>query len=232
MVARGDTLKLWTDEEDEAIRRLYPRALLPEILAALPRRSQSAITSRAAVLGVRCEARRHLGKVVAPVIVRDGVRGRACVACLEWKPLEKFSRHKTAAEGRRNRCTTCEGRLAYKRNRARCIAQAKKWQRLHPEQARQIKHAGTARRRARMLGLDGEHVSSAQVEQLFESYDYHCAYCKVMVADTIDHVVPLVRGGRHEYANLLPACIRCNMDKGTLLLNEWADKIERRAAEG
>ena len=38
---------------------------------------------------------------------------------------------------------------------------------------------------------------------------------------SIDHVVPLSRGGKHEIENLLPACRSCNSSKGAKLLEEW-----------
>jgi 5-methylcytosine-specific restriction endonuclease McrA len=46
-----------------------------------------------------------------------------------------------------------------------------------------------------------------------------CAYCPGR-ADTIDHVVPRSRGGRHEWANVVAACARCNHRKGDRLLAE------------
>lgn len=40
-----------------------------------------------------------------------------------------------------------------------------------------------------------------------------CAYCNAL-ADTVDHVVPLARGGRNELGNLVPACKWCNFSRG------------------
>jgi 5-methylcytosine-specific restriction endonuclease McrA len=50
-----------------------------------------------------------------------------------------------------------------------------------------------------------------------------CAYCG-RVADTIDHVVPRSRGGRHEWGNVVASCGPCNRAKGNQLLSElgWA----------
>jgi 5-methylcytosine-specific restriction endonuclease McrA len=46
-----------------------------------------------------------------------------------------------------------------------------------------------------------------------------CAYCK-QAADTIDHVVPRSRGGRHEWTNVVASCKRDNLTKGDQLLSE------------
>lgn len=47
-----------------------------------------------------------------------------------------------------------------------------------------------------------------------------CAYCPDL-ADTIDHVVPLVRGGTNYEGNLVPCCRSCNGSKGGRTVAEW-----------
>lgn len=47
-----------------------------------------------------------------------------------------------------------------------------------------------------------------------------CAYCAAP-ADTIDHVVPLVRGGTNYEGNLVPACRKCNCSKSSRTITEW-----------
>jgi 5-methylcytosine-specific restriction endonuclease McrA len=44
-----------------------------------------------------------------------------------------------------------------------------------------------------------------------------CQICKLPVAREamhVDHIVPLARGGKHEYANVQLAHARCNISKG------------------
>jgi 5-methylcytosine-specific restriction endonuclease McrA len=51
-----------------------------------------------------------------------------------------------------------------------------------------------------------------------------CAYCARRLADqnrSIDHVVPLERGGLHVRDNVVPACRLCNHSKGKHMLDEW-----------
>jgi 5-methylcytosine-specific restriction endonuclease McrA len=43
---------------------------------------------------------------------------------------------------------------------------------------------------------------------------------------TMDHVVPLARGGRSTKGNLVPACKDCNNRKKSLLPMEWDTYIE------
>lgn len=51
-----------------------------------------------------------------------------------------------------------------------------------------------------------------------------CHYCgkAVRPADlTMDHIVPLARGGRSKKGNVVPACKTCNTKKRALVPVEW-----------
>lgn len=48
---------------------------------------------------------------------------------------------------------------------------------------------------------------------------YHCAYCGGR-AETIDHVIPRSRGGKHSWTNCVACCARCNHRKADRLLTE------------
>lgn len=51
---------------------------------------------------------------------------------------------------------------------------------------------------------------------------YKCVYCgSENERLQLDHVVPRSRGGSDDRENLVAACRRCNMSKGTKLLSEW-----------
>jgi 5-methylcytosine-specific restriction endonuclease McrA len=51
-----------------------------------------------------------------------------------------------------------------------------------------------------------------------------CKYCNNDF-DTIDHIIPLIRGGNNLEHNLVPACRKCNSSKGSKLLSEWKPEI-------
>ena len=58
-----------------------------------------------------------------------------------------------------------------------------------------------------------------------------CYYCGRQVgikALTMDHLVPLARGGRSTKDNLVPCCKECNNKKRTLLPVEWEEHINRK----
>lgn len=59
-----------------------------------------------------------------------------------------------------------------------------------------------------------------------------CHYCDCQVGArqlTMDHVVPLVRGGRSTRGNVVPACKTCNTKKQLLLPVEWEEYLRRLA---
>ena len=57
-------------------------------------------------------------------------------------------------------------------------------------------------------------------QSIFDAWRHQCAYCKSH-ADTLDHIRPRHRGGATVMANLVPACQRCNRNKGSEEWTEW-----------
>lgn len=61
-----------------------------------------------------------------------------------------------------------------------------------------------------------------------------CHYCGNQVAFkdlTMDHLVPLARGGRSTKDNLVPCCKNCNNRKKSMLPLEWEEYVEGLARE-
>lgn len=57
-----------------------------------------------------------------------------------------------------------------------------------------------------------------------------CHYCRRPVGRgglTMDHIVPLGRGGRSTRGNVVPACKACNSKKQSLVPVEWAEYLRR-----
>ena len=57
-----------------------------------------------------------------------------------------------------------------------------------------------------------------------------CYFCgrKMLPKElTMEHVVPIIRGGRSSKGNLVPACKECNNRKKYLLPLEWEEYLER-----
>jgi 5-methylcytosine-specific restriction endonuclease McrA len=56
-----------------------------------------------------------------------------------------------------------------------------------------------------------------------------CHYCRKKVNPkdlTMDHIVPVIRGGKSTKGNLVPVCKECNDKKKYLLPIEWEEYLE------
>lgn len=67
--------------------------------------------------------------------------------------------------------------------------------------------------------------------RMLNKYNGLCAYCYKKKATTIDHIIPVKRGGTSFIGNLLPACFSCNSSKQDKTIFEWKfwRKNERNA---
>jgi 5-methylcytosine-specific restriction endonuclease McrA len=95
-----------------------------------------------------------------------------------------------------------------------------------------VRRAMHQRRRARLLGA-GPHFTAAEWTALVEAYENRCAYDDAPAPLHADHRLPLERGGTNEIANILPACVRCNLRKHLMTEEEFRARLaaEREAAQ-
>jgi len=80
-------------------------------------------------------------------------------------------------------------------------------------------------RRALLSGATARRVPKRVLRRLRSAICFYCG----SKANTVDHVVPLSRGGQHAEGNLVPACRSCNSSKADKLLIEW--RLWRRGRE-
>jgi hypothetical protein len=103
----------------------------------------------------------------------------------------------------------------YLRNPQRAIERADKWDAANPERRREISRLGQQRRRARKQSVFND-FTNRDWQEIKEAFGYRCAYCgKPHPKLTIDHVVPIFKGGAHTRSNIVPACPSCNFRKHT-----------------
>jgi 5-methylcytosine-specific restriction endonuclease McrA len=99
--------------------------------------------------------------------------------------------------------------------RERAVARTAAWMREHPEWARALLRKQDAKRRAIEKKCFVEAVDPRVV---FERDRGICGICHTAVDPMsrwhVDHIVPIMRGGVHSYANVQLAHPRCNRMKG------------------
>jgi 5-methylcytosine-specific restriction endonuclease McrA len=83
-----------------------------------------------------------------------------------------------------------------------------------------------AKRRAAKYG-------NTPIEELLTSTEWlailadahgHCHYCSKEAKLTLDHVIPLSKGGKHSKDNVVAACLHCNASKKDTMLDEWKER--------
>jgi 5-methylcytosine-specific restriction endonuclease McrA len=90
----------------------------------------------------------------------------------------------------------------------------KKYYLANPE----VKRALERKRKARKHNNPIFAISTKELKRLYAG---PCSYCGISGTMTLDHVVPISKGGVHGVSNLVPACNPCNSSKGQKILIEW-----------
>lgn len=138
---------------------------------------------------------------------------RRIYVCTECKTetLKKANlayRHRTAIV-RRPKNTTDEHR-----------AKMRKWSR---ENKHKIAHYKAVRRSKYKKGNTPEVKNF--IERLFKNPDKKCRYCPETSKLTLEHIVPISRGGLHECNNLDLACSTCNSSKRARTEQEYFEYL-------
>lgn len=102
----------------------------------------------------------------------------------------------------------CNGRHSAKGLCAKHYSNAykRKWRRDNPDKA----WAKYQRRRKLVRNAAVNDLTARQWREIKVSYRHRCAYCGKRRPLTMDHVVPLSKGGPHTASNIIPACRPCN----------------------
>lgn len=71
------------------------------------------------------------------------------------------------------------------------------------------------------------HLRRDRLEEIIKE-NSECVYCGSRDRLTIDHMIPVKRGGNNEITNLVPACLACNSGKKDLMPLNFICKLLRR----
>lgn len=77
-------------------------------------------------------------------------------------------------------------------------------------------HSSNHNRRSRIKTSRSDNpLTQEQWESICKKYDYKCLRCGEVKPLTIDHIIPLSKGGLHTASNVQPLCKSCNSKKHT-----------------
>lgn len=108
-------------------------------------------------------------------------------------------------------------------NRAREKRQKAAWIAANIERARMQGRRDANARRARLASVQGAFTAQQALWRI-EYFGWHCVYCKKHLEErtvTLDHQIPISRGGTDWPSNLVPACKSCNSSKQDKPLAVW-----------
>ncbi len=154
-----------------------------------------------------------------------------CYSCKSWKAAFEFMTKRSRRVRSPRLCSVCklQESEAYRRKHPeRKRASCKRWAEKNPEKLLERAHV----RRTRKLNAGWTPGDPTKVADLLAAQNGRCLYCYRYLdpADaTIEHVVPITRGGLHVRENLAAACLSCNCSKHNKTLDEylhWKYKVK------
>lgn len=170
---------------------------------------------------------------------KDGYDGR-CKPCNRRRQKKQYKVH-----GHKKRAYR---RRYYAENRESEVAKSIQWNKANPEKyavnrrryvlrnydrIRPTLERGWAKRRERVANAPGGpfRYDRPAYQARIALYGGRCAYCLTGACETLDHGVPLSRGGGHYPGNIYPACLDCNRRKSAKILwKEWIPPKARPTA--
>ena len=133
-----------------------------------------------------------------------------------WTENPRTSEQKKAARER--------FRTWYGDNKRRHQATMRQWVRNNPDKFREIQRRYLVKspvhvRRAAHWALIEKDLTETEWGETLAYFDHACAYClRSDVPLTMDHIIPVSKGGSHTQENVVPSCKSCNSRKGARLL--------------
>lgn len=112
-----------------------------------------------------------------------------------------------------------ERRVYYLKHHESYKANFRAYQQSHSEEYKARSHT----RRARIKGNGGS-FTAEEIREQYKRQKRRCYYChQKLITQHIEHVIPLVQGGRNDISNIVISCPDCNLRKGSKLPHEWPE---------
>lgn len=137
---------------------------------------------------------------------------KICSKCGIEKSLSEYGKG-----SHRFQCKECRSIFEKKSYSQEIEKRAKRralWRQNHLEKARKYAVAGFHKRRTIKLIIESTLTTKEWIE-IVEKYGGKCLCCGRVGNITMDHVIPISKGGPHSAANIQPLCGSCNSSKGT-----------------
>lgn len=173
-----------------------------------------------------------------------------CKTCSQTLPIESFPICKTKSkDGYASKCKTCKNKLAvntydpeqekertrphlekrygqkkvyYELNREKIDKKKREYRKTNGY--KQLKRFSNEKRRTKKQLLE-YNFSKKQWKECINHFDGLCCYCGEQVEIlSMDHFIPLSKGGEWTLNNIVPSCISCNSSKQHTDFSVWYPK--------
>lgn len=214
--------RLVVSEEEQAIRKEKARETARRSSAAYQRRKGTPVRRKGrdpqkhAAVRARYNAKRRTGPRT------DGMTRDERLARRRADLVEKA---RNAEYMRAKRRANPEAVRAAERERRR------QWYAANLARARAKGNRDAHRRRARMRGNDVRVVTQDDLDRQARHQRHECWWCGDVRPLTIDHVIPIAKGGRHAVGNIVMACESCNKGRCDRLPFAWRLELLARDLE-
>ncbi len=176
------------------------------------------------------------------------VGSKRCTKCGKRKTCSSFHVYRRASDGLQFHCKACRSKsmaVLYKKQTKRILQRNRDYIRKNRSKVARYKRAyyeahrenynrnlrawrtknwqhhyinHQAKRQALIRGATVSDFTLEDWIELLEACGYVCTYCGSTAKLTMDHVVPLSKGGNHTKGNIAPACQPCNSRKNDSVL--------------
>jgi 5-methylcytosine-specific restriction endonuclease McrA len=171
---------------------------------------------------------------------------KTCRECQEAKPSTEFYAEKrNTSDLLDSYCKSCRNRRLYawrERNRDSLnvyerdyyaslpVEQKQKWLATRSRYRAAKPHVGRSKAATRRSRIAGNGILAVSEKDWRRLLSRPCSVCGERDGATVDHIIPIARGGRHSIGNLQMLCRSHNSSKGALLGIEFRARLLGKAA--
>ena len=169
---------------------------------------------------------------------------KICNKCHKVLPLEQFGKCKTNKDGLQYKCKECDKQQTkqyYQENKEERLQYMQQYYQEHKEEYKQYKkqyyqqyqqtpqgqvaYFNAYAKRRKREETQGAGITKEQWLEMMNFFDWKCAYSGVLVSTknnrSIDHIIPIVKGGEHQVWNCVPMDKSLNSSKRDKDIMEW-----------
>ena len=104
------------------------------------------------------------------------------------------------------------------KNREKIIEYKAQWYFLNKKDCIARAKVSKSKRREQIYKNGGRFTKKEWID-LCERFDNQCVCCGNEGDLSVDHIIPISKGGRNDISNIQPLCLHCNLTKGTKSTN-------------